>query len=280
MRYQILDAHDVDLDEIDSFCARHAPHVALMAEYVHSLRYNTHLRDYLLCVLDGEGRLLGLCWTGGNIVPVALPAAAVAPVVGEIRRRGRRYSSIVGSADQVAALRAHVRGAFGRVREVRERQPHLEINTRPRVTPDPLVRATAAVDFDLLFPAAVAMFTEEVGYSPVSAGGGYERRVRSLVAAGRSLSRIDHTGAGREVVFKADLGTVGYGVTQIQGVWVNPRYRGQGLAAPAMAAVVNYAHQHFAPTVSLYVNEYNAPALATYARVGFVQTDTFSTVLY
>jgi predicted GNAT family acetyltransferase len=32
--------------------------------------------------------------------------------------------------------------------------------------------------------------------------------------------------------------------------------------------------------VSLYVNDFNAPALATYRRVGFRQVGTFASVLF
>ncbi len=281
MAWLILDAHEVDLDEVDAFCSAHAAGVALMAEYVQHMRFNGHLRDFLLCVVDPETlRIAGLCWIGGNIVPVQVPADAMAPLVREIRRRGRRYSSIVGPKAQVEELWRIAGGVFGAPREIREDQPHLEINARPNIEPDPEVHPTAGSDFEILFSAAVAMFTEEVGYSPLVAGGGYERRVRSLVMDGRSLSRVAPCANGREVVFKADLGTIGFGVTQVQGVWVNPKYRGRGIAAPAMAAVVNYAHQHFAPTVSLYVNAFNEAALATYARVGFVRTDTFTTILF
>lgn len=60
---------------------------------------------------------------------------------------------------------------------------------------------------------------------------------------------------------------------------MHPELRGRGLAAPAMAAVVEHILDHIAPVVTLYVNEFNAPALATYRRVGFVQTGTFATVL-
>jgi hypothetical protein len=47
-----------------------------------------------------------------------------------------------------------------------------------------------------------------------------------------------------------------------------------------MAAVVELARTSAAPQVSLYVNDYNAPALATYARVGFHTVDTFASILF
>ena len=52
--------------------------------------------------------------------------------------------------------------------------------------------------------------------------------------------RAETVDEGR-ILFKADLGSVGVGAGQIQGVWVDPAYRGQGLAAPAMARAVELA---------------------------------------
>jgi predicted GNAT family acetyltransferase len=82
------------------------------------------------------------------------------------------------------------------------------------------------------------------------------------------------------LIFKAEVGTVGAGVAQIQGVWVKPEYRGKGVSVPAMAAVVKLVLADLAPVVSLYVNDYNEVALKTYRSVGFEQVDTFATVLF
>jgi predicted GNAT family acetyltransferase len=122
------------------------------------------------------------------------------------------------------------------------------------------------------------MFTQEVGVSPIAQGGGaaYRNRISELITSKRSFVRTQHG----EVIFKAEIGALGNGVAQVQGVWVHPDFRGQGLAAPAMAAVVSRVLNDLAPTVSLYVNEFNKPALATYERVGFEVVDTFATVLF
>jgi predicted GNAT family acetyltransferase len=122
------------------------------------------------------------------------------------------------------------------------------------------------------------MFTEEVGVSPVSGGGlnAYRMRIAELISSGRSLVRIDRG----EVVFKAEVGIVTDSVCQIQGVWVPPQYRGRGYGKAGMAAVVSYARMHFAPNVSLYVNDYNERARAIYKQVGFAQHSTFATVLF
>jgi len=66
----------------------------------------------------------------------------------------------------------------------------------------------------------------------------------------------------------------------VQGVWVHPDYRGRGLAAPGMAAVVDLARASISPVVSLYVNDFNAPARATYRRAGFTEVGEFMSVLF
>jgi predicted GNAT family acetyltransferase len=146
------------------------------------------------------------------------------------------------------------------------------------VAADSRVRPADIDDIDTLFPASVAMFTEELGISPLAPDGGaaYRRRVANLIRQGRTFVLIDDG----SVLFKAEIGVVANGVAQIQGVWVDPSHRGQHLSEPAMAAVVTATQHRFAHTVSLYVNDFNHAALATYRRVGFEQIGEFATILY
>ena len=66
---------------------------------------------------------------------------------------------------------------------------------------------------------------------------------------------------------------------QLQGVYVRPDQRGRGVAAPALAAVVEQARATIAPVVTLFVNDHNTAARRAYERVGFQQTDTFASIL-
>ena len=135
-----------------------------------------------------------------------------------------------------------------------------------------------------MLPACVRMFTEEVGYSPVSGPGGpYETRVHGLIAQGRSFVRVDRsvgpTASGTSCSRPSSVPSPG-GVAQVQGVWVSPDRRGERLSEAGMAAVVQIARGEVAPLVSLYVNNYNTRALAAYRAVGFRQVGTYATVLF
>lgn len=230
-----------------------------------------------------QGPLAAICWAGANLVPV-VPAGgteALDAFAARALRQGRRSSSVVGERTAALGLWRRLSSAWPAAREVREDQPSLAISGPPRVEPDPWVRRAVARDMPALLPACVRMFVEEVGYSPVAASGGaYEQRVRSLVADGRSFVRPLHSGPSAGIAFKAEVGALTPQVAQIQGVWVEPRVRGQGLSVGGMAAVVEHVRTDLAPVVSLYVNAWNQPALRAYRHVGFEQVGTFATVLF
>ncbi|MDP4014011.1 MAG: GNAT family N-acetyltransferase [Candidatus Nanopelagicales bacterium] len=225
----------------------------------------------------GEGELTSAVLTGANLVPIETTADARRAFGSFAVRRPRRCSSIVGPMEEVLDLWSHLADTWGPAREVRVDQPLMVYEGPSLVEPDPAVRTVQPGEIDAIFPACVAMFTEEVGVSPVAggAGPGYRRRVAALVRAGRAFARF----AEGRPVFKAEMGAVSDSACQIQGVWVDPEYRGRGLSAPGMAAVVELASRK-APTVSLYVNSFNERALRTYRKSGFRRVGTFATVLF
>ncbi|MGH3793839.1 MAG: GNAT family N-acetyltransferase [Pseudonocardiaceae bacterium] len=222
-------------------------------------------------------RLDGLCFSGPNLVPLRGGRSAIRAFADRAGGRARCCSSMVGPADQVLELWSELRGSWGPAREERPNQPLMALADKPRVPADPLVRPVRPDELDRYLPAAVAMFTEEVGVDPrqPDGGDGYRARVAELIAAGRAFARFE----GAEVVFKAEIGAMSSTVGQIQGVWVHPERRGQGLATAGSAAVVERL-QRMGRTASLYVNAFNLPARAVYDRVGFTQVGAFATVLF
>src|SRR3984885_9182206 len=224
------------------------------------------------------GQLTALCYAGANLVPVQATQAAVPAFAERALRQGRRCSSLVGPSAAVAQLWGLLRPQWGPARDVRAAQPLMAIRGPPEIAADPAVRRVRSDEIDILLPASIAMFTEEVGVSPLSGDGGtaYRVRVSELVRAGRAFARIED---GR-VIFKAEGGAATPQACQVQGVWVRPEFRGQGLAAPGMAAVVNEARRSVSRVVSLYVNDFNAPARAAYLRAGFREVGEFMSVLF
>ena len=231
--------------------------------------------------LWGIGDQAGLragCFVGGTVIPIGPDVDALRSLLPSLAARVRPCSSIVGPAALVAALWAGLEHRWGPARLLRLNQPLL-VSVGPALFPvHPEVRRAVPADLPVLFPAAVAMFTEELDVSPLARDGGrvFRARLEDLVAAGRVYVLLDDNG---EVVFKAELAAETPAMSQVQGVWVRPDLRGHGLGTTAMAAVLAAASVG-SQRVSLYVNDFNEVARRMYARLGMAQVGTFATILF
>jgi predicted GNAT family acetyltransferase len=273
---RVLDAHD--LDEVRAMLARNPVEDVFVASRVEACGLDAWRLGAEIWGYGERGALTSLCYAGANLVPVQASGDAVRAFAEKARRQGRRCSSIVGSAGAAMGMWHLLEPTWGPAREVRANQPLMAIDDVPLVDPDPHVRRVRPDEVDVLLPACVAMFTEEVGVSPLVGDGGalYRARVEELVSLGRAFARIEE---GR-VIFKAEIGAATSEVCQVQGVWVQPSLRGQGVGTAGTASVVELAREDVAPVVSLYVNDFNQSARRSYERVGFRQVGTFASVLF
>jgi len=269
---------DHDRDEVLAICDRDAVTNVFVSSRVRNAGLDPRRLGAQVWGYYEGGQLTSMCYSGANLVPIEATSAAVSAFAERARMQGRRCSSIVGPAEAVTQLWGLLAPSWGRPRDIRSVQPVMTISGPPSVPPDPLVRPVTLDQLNVMMPACVAMFTEEVGVSPIGPDGGvaYRARVSELIRAGRSFARIENG----QVLFKAEIGAATPLACQVQGVWVPPEARGRGLAVHGMAAVVTAALATVAPVVTLYVNDYNTPARAAYSRAGFIQTGTFMSVLF
>lgn len=226
----------------------------------------------------GSTRLDALCFAGAHLIPLLGDRAALRLFADRALQRKRQCSSLVGPVDLVLGLWQELELSWAPAREVCPEQPLLAMGSVPTVPIDPLVRPVRQDEVSRYLPAAIAMFTEEVGIDPLAGDGGvgYRARVTELIAAGRAFARFEHG----EVVFKAEIGAMSSTVGQIQGVWVHPERRGHGLGVSGTATVVEHVVRRLDRTASLYVNAHNTIARATYRSVGFREVGTYATVLF
>ena len=224
----------------------------------------------------GGGRS-GLCFAGANLTPLSGDDRSMGQIARKLARRERTCASVVGPADLAMPLWEQLEPAWGSARDVRAEQPLLVCADPPACQPDPQVQRVDASRLDAYFPAAVAMFTEEVGVDPRAGDGGrnYRARVAGLLSAGRAFARFE----GDQVVYKAEIGAMSSRVALIQGVWVHPDLRGQGQAASGTAAVVRPPNDWAGCPVCTSTTTTGA-ARAAYHRVGFARVGTFASILF
>ena len=218
-----------------------------------------------------------LCYAGANLIPLRGGTDDLNAFADKAMSTARRCSSLVGRAEMVLPMWQRLEHAWGPARDVREHQPLMALSTAAAsARSDPAVRPVRVDELDAYLVAAIDMFIGEVGIDPrIGDGGrGYRRRVAGLIAAGRAWARFERG----QVVFKAEVGSQSPSVGQIQGVWVHPDWRGHGIGTAGTATLAS-AVVRSGRIASLYVNDFNTVARATYARIGFTQVGTFATVL-
>lgn len=224
-----------------------------------------------------DGAMVSLLHVGANVVPSQATPAAITAFGHRLLAHGHKPSSLVGPAAAVLPLWDIVSDQWGPARSPRPAQPFMVLEHDSDVPLDPRVKPVRIDQVDDLYPACVAMFTEEVGVHPESVGSptGYRARVTQLVSMGWSYAIIENG----TVLFKTEVGAATDRGCQLQGVWVHPDLRGTGVAAPALASVIRQVRRQVAPSVTLYVNDHNLAARRAYVRVGFREVETFASIL-
>ena len=198
------------------------------------------------------------CHVGANLVPVqateddarafAERALTRSRTVLDDRRPARTRSRCSGTPSPTAWGRP-ARAAVAPAAPRRSTRP-------PLVEPDPAVRRTGRADLDELYPACVAMYTEEVGVSPELGGGAdlYRARVTQLISRGlvvRALRR--RAGWCSRPRSRARRRTP----RRSRACTSPPTVAARGWPPPAWPPSSSWSRADIAPVVSLYVNGWN-----------------------
>ena len=226
--------------------------------------------------IGAPGELRAACYLGGNVLPVGGDRADWHALAEHAAAQPRLCSSIIADAEVAQALWPVLEPAWGPARMIRSRQPLLVTTSPARVPADPQLRLACLDDLDRYLPAAVAMLGEELGMAPLtgSARRAYRSRLAGLISARRAFVRLDDAatccqGRGRRGL-----------APDREGARCRVlRTAGDGASTAAMAGVIAHA-LCLAPSVSLYVNDFNEPARRLYQRLGMHQIATLSTILF
>ena len=229
----------------------------------------------LLVYRNTNSEIEGVTYIGGNLIPAISSRAALLALVDHLRSKQYKFSSIVGESKTVFDLWEFIAHLYSEPRAIRQSQPLLSLRGVPKISGDPLVHPATLADLDEVVEVGIAMFTAEVGEVPDYVD--YRSRSIELIGAGRTLiSRDSDTG---KIIFKSDVGAIGAGAYQIHGVWVDPAHRGKGVGSAGIATLVEYGNR-FAPIASLYVNDFNHAARASYHKVGFEKVAELATIFF
>jgi RimJ/RimL family protein N-acetyltransferase len=225
---------------------------------------------------DESGAIDGHCYAGSQLIPEAGDLAATRAFV-ERAKRGRSTRMIVGARSSVEPFWRALRKSMPAPAAVRTSQPLYRVSraTLRYSRADADVALATAADLDDIVANSALMIAGEIGGDPRRTNADFRGRTARIIDAGWYwLYRVD----GR-LAFQCNVGSAMTQTAQIQGVWSPPQMRGHGHAARALGAICDRLLD-VTPTLCLYVNDFNLPAIALYERVGFEPVGEFQTILF
>jgi RimJ/RimL family protein N-acetyltransferase len=225
---------------------------------------------------DDCERIAGASLCGPQIVLCGETAEAIDEFA-DASKRTHSVRMIVGPRVAVERFWARSRARFPEPAVFRSSQPVYMLDRASlrfgRDDAD-VARATLA-ELDEIVPNSAQMIAGEIGGDPHNATAAFRERTQRLIEHGWWWRyRVDDA-----LAFMCNVGSAAFGTAQLQGVWTPPQMRGRGYATRALGAICDRLLDEHA-SLCLYVNDFNAPAIALYERVGFTRSGEFQTILF
>ena len=217
----------------------------------------------------------GVGYWGRQIALAGEPSAVEA--FAEYGRTQRGERMIVGPRTTVSAYWNAVRDWHAPPRLIRDRQLVMMID-RARLRPydgRAVIRQAVSNDWSAVADGSAEMIRQELEYDPRRGSAEFGAGIRMMIE--RKLWWVGS--AGGRLCFFCNVGPWCERTIQLQGIWTPPALRGRGLATASLAAICDRLLD-VSPTLSLYVNDFNADAVALYRRVGFEHVGDFQTILF
>jgi hypothetical protein len=219
-----------------------------------------------------DGEMVGLLHLGsqsGAVLPLGEDVAALGLLAERMVARlpflPQRFQ-VIGPRQAVKALTARLQRAELTPRLLRH-QLYLSLDHDGLIPFErvPDLRRADRDDYDLVHESGALLRLEELEEDPRLADpAGYARRVEEECRDGYTHVWLDHEG----LRFRSSVSALTPEAAQVSGVYTPPGLRNRGYARRGLSELCARLLEK-SRSVCLFVNDFNAPALAVYRRLGF-----------
>ena len=219
-----------------------------------------------------DGEIVGLVHLGGQsgaVLPVGEDPTALRlladRVVSRLPALPSRYQ-VIGPRDAVAAVAERLRRDGVEPRLFRHQcYMSLDRGALAEFERVPDLRRAVREDFDMLYASGAMLRLEELEEDPRLADpASFAKRVEDECRDGYTHVWLDDEG----LCFRASVSALTPEAAQVSGVYTPGERRRRGLARRALSELCARLLDR-SRAVCLFVNDFNAPALALYRRIGF-----------
>jgi ribosomal protein S18 acetylase RimI-like enzyme len=161
---------------------------------------------------------------------------------------------------------------------IRRDQVYMKLAPEQLATFEPLpeLRRATREDYAIVFESGARLRTEELEEDPrIADPAGYARRTEDECRDGYTHVWSDAQG----LRFRASVSAVTPDAAQVSGVYTPPERRNQGFARRGLSELCQRLFER-SRHVCLFVNDFNASALAVYRRMGFREAAEWASAFY
>ena len=233
-------------------------------------------RSSLYVYHDDRRRVRGVAFFGRQVV-LAADGDEVVDAFADVASGFRFERMIVAPRPVVQRFWERVRRWHAPPRRVRESQPVLAVDAGSLVLhAGPVtVRRAYPEEWETVARNSAKMIEHELEYDPRGMSAEFNANVRIMID--RGLWWIGEQSG--TLCFFCNAGPRSEYTLQLQGIWTPEELRGKGLALQALGKICAELLEDV-PTLSLYVNGFNDPALRLYERTGFRRVGELATLLF
>lgn len=222
---------------------------------------------------DGKGDLAGVAMIGRNLLFEASTEDAVAAFA-RCARKVPDIRAIFAKEDELSTFWKHFRGESS----VPKVSRHKLITSGAAVSDDVEIidglRMATNDELDQIVAAHAEMVFDATGVDPLAADAdGFRTRCGERVSQGRVCVWLN----GGELIFKTDIASVTPEAIYIEGLWVNPKARGNGYSTRCLAGM---CRQFLAgsKTICGFVDVEHELYNSLYRKAGFTVVDEYAKI--
>ena len=233
----------------------------------------------LFVARDNAGDICGVAYEGPQIVIAANDDATIDRFAGALGQNGAPRM-IVSPRPIVERFWKLGKPRFPAPSAIRESQPVYALVRADlaKAPPEPGVARASISEAAEIVREAARMSSRELldGRDPERIDPAFRARTEARIEAGRVWR---YRLADGKLVFQCDIGSFSAQTAQLQGVWTPPLARGRAHATHGLIAICDLLLAEY-PSLCLFVNDFNAAAIALYERVGFKRSGEFASILF
>ena len=229
---------------------------------------------------DALVALLHIGSQSGAVLPVGSDPVALARLADQLAERRaflpRRFQ-VIGPRGAVHDLVARL-GRDGVAPRIRRDQTYMSLGAQALAPFEPLPELRRATQDDqlMVFESGAELRAEELEEDPRLADlVGYTRRTENECRDGYTHVWTDAQG----LRFRASVSAVTPDAAQVSGVFTPTARRNQGFARRGLSELCRRLFER-SRHVCLFVNDFNAPAVAVYRRMGFRDVAPWASAFY